>query len=103
MTIQKTSVPDFQGRALPLADVRFVFLFCPNHSGTTVLSQYLASQMSGYLPPFGNNEGQMVPALKPMMREQPWNKDQVYDWDHIRACWETLAAGRAFILSLIHI
>jgi len=72
-------------------DVEFLFLFAPNNSGTTVLSQYLAQQTGGYLPPFGNNEGQFDPEVRAEMRRRPWAPDRQMDWPRIRAAW----AGRA--------
>ena len=63
------------------------------------MSQYLAAQVGGYLPPFGNNEGQMMPAVMPMMRENPWLRAQEFDWVYIRRQWETLAPGKIFIES----
>ena len=71
--------------------VEFLFLLSPNNSGTTVIGQYLQSQTGGYLPPFGNQEGQMAPAVRDMMRKAPWNPDEPFDWAFIRAEWEKLA------------
>lgn len=68
----------------------FCFLFTPNNSGSTVISQYIAAQIGGYLPPFGNNEGQMAPAVRAMMRRRPWRRDTVFDWGAIRSAWEAL-------------
>jgi hypothetical protein len=69
----------------------FLFIFSPNNSGTTAMCQYLQQQCDGYLPPFGNYEGQMAPTLRKMMRNEPWNPDNHFDWAHIRAEWERLA------------
>ena len=86
-----------RGEPISLSDLTYLFLFCPNNSGTTVLSQYLASQIDGYLPPYGNNEGQMVPAVRKMMREKPWNASIDYDWAFIRAAWDEMRDGRIFV------
>ncbi|MEM7525908.1 MAG: hypothetical protein AAF360_19565 [Pseudomonadota bacterium] len=73
-----------------MTDARFLFLFSPNNSGSTALSQYAAGQVDGYLPPFGNNEGQMAPAVKAQMRQKPWSEKSQFDWAFIRAEWERL-------------
>ncbi|SMP05550.1 hypothetical protein [Shimia sagamensis] len=88
---------NFAAQPISLADLKFLFLFCPNNSGSTVLSQYLAEQLGAYLPPFGNFEGQMVPSVRDMMRDQPWRKETIFDWSFIRAEWEKKANGRLFI------
>ncbi|WP_156023845.1 hypothetical protein [Thioclava indica] len=90
-------VRNFFGEETSLTELKFFFIFCPNNSGTTILSQYFASQTSGYLPPFGNNEGQMAPAVTEMMRTRPWDQDQKFDWAFIRKEWEALAAGDMFV------
>ena len=92
-----TSIHNFFGDPLSLDDAKFLFIFCPNNSGTTVLSQYLTAQLGGYLPPFGNHEGQMMPQLRDMMRRQPWKKSTVFDWSVIRAQWETLVSDQIFV------
>lgn len=80
--------------------VRYLFLFTPNNSGTTVMCQYLAAQTGGYLPPFGNNEGQMAPAVRAMMRTRPWDPDSRFDWGFIHGEWDRLAraAGKALFI-----
>ena len=92
-----TSIHNFHGDPLSLDDTRFFFIFCPNNSGTTVFSQYLTAQLDGYLPPFGNHEGQMMPQLRDVMRQMPWKKTTVFDWEFIRAQWETLVSDEIFI------
>ncbi|MEM1430009.1 MAG: hypothetical protein AAGG09_11170 [Pseudomonadota bacterium] len=88
---------NFNGQKLDWNACAFFFVFCPNNSGTTVLSKYLARQLGAYLPPFGNSEGQMAPDVKAMMRLQPWSKKRKFDWLFIRHSWEALAEGRLFI------
>jgi len=61
------------------------------------MSQYLASQIGGYLPPFGHYEGQMVPEVKPMMRNKPWANDTKFDWEFIRKEWSKRAQGKVFV------
>lgn len=87
----------FIGQQLDWNDSAFLFVFCPNNSGTTILSEYIASQLDAYLPTFGNAEGQMVPTVKHLMRSRPWNKAHALDWNFIRREWETLSKGRLFV------
>lgn len=68
----------------------YIFLLCMNNAGTTVMSQYLASQIDAYLPPFGNNEGQTAPAVREMMRRRPWSEGTKFDWAFIKAEWDKL-------------
>lgn len=72
-------------------NISFIFLFSPNNSGTTIISQYLQRQTGGYLPPFGNNEGQMAPSVRSVMRKNPWNPNVKFDWNWIRSEWSKLA------------
>lgn len=66
----------------------FIFIFAPNNSGTTVLSQLLAENLlSAYLPPFGHNEGQWIPEVREMMRNNPWNQKNDFNWGHIKYYW----------------
>lgn len=88
---------NFHGDELARGQARFFFIFSPNNSGSTVLSQYLAAQLDGYLPPFGNNEGQIVPAVASMMRKGQWDPAQSFDWVFIRRQWEKLSKGQLFI------
>jgi len=80
--------------------VAFIFLFSLNNSGTTVMSQYLAQQTGGYLPPYGNNEGQMAPAVLRHMAKAWDDPVRRFDWAFIRAEWERLArrAGKALFV-----
>lgn len=73
--------------------VHYKFLFSPNNSGTTVMSQYLAANLvDSYLPPFGNNEGQMAPGIKNIMRGKSWKKSiSASDWKIIKQEWDSLA------------
>jgi hypothetical protein len=80
--------------------MKFFFVFAPNNSGTTIMSQYLQSQCDGYLPPFGNFEGQRVPSVAPMMRLDPWNQGQAFDWSFIRSEWQSYGeeAGKSIFV-----
>lgn len=56
------------------------------------MSQYLAAHTrDSYLPPFGNCEGQMVPSVKKIMRNKPWDSSSIFDWQFIKKEWDTLA------------
>jgi hypothetical protein len=70
---------------------RFIFLFSLNNSGTTVISRYLAQQTGGYLPPYGNNEGQMAPGVFLAMANGGAEPVRRFDWAFIRREWERLA------------
>ena len=72
--------------------ISYFFIFSQNNSGTTVMSQYLHSNLdNSYLPPFGNNEGQMAPKVKDIMRNKPWNSESSFDWKFIKNQWDELA------------
>lgn len=96
-TGMRSGMKSFNGEPISLADLRFFFVFGPNNSGTTVLSQYVSEQLGGYLPPFGNNEGQMIPAVRQMMRLRPWDRNRTFDWEWIRTIWEKKSKGRIFV------
>lgn len=56
------------------------------------MSQYLSAHINNsYLPPFGNNEGQMAPNVIKIMRHNPWNPDSTFDWQFIKKEWDILA------------
>ena len=66
----------------------FIFLFSPNNSGTTVMSQYISSLVkNSYLPPFGNNEGQNAPKLKSYFPKNRWTSKKKLDWIYIKSIW----------------
>ena len=66
----------------------FIFIFSQNNSGTTVLSQFLSSNIkSSYLPPFGNYEGQWIPQVRPIMRNEPWKTKSQFNWKLIKQTW----------------
>jgi hypothetical protein len=71
--------------------IKFLFLFSPNNSGSTIIGQYLETQTNGYLPPFGNNEGQMAPGVRKIMRKDQWKADHDMPWPEIRDAWSDLA------------
>ena len=72
--------------------ISYIFIFSLNNSGTTLMSQYLEANLdNSYLPPFGNNEGQMAPKVKDMMRRKAWDSSSYFDWKFIKNQWDELA------------
>ena len=72
--------------------ISYIFLFSPNFSGTTIISQYLNNNIrNSYLPKYGNNEGQMAPSVRDIMRKNPWNENVNFDWNFIKNEWDNLA------------
>jgi hypothetical protein len=78
----------------------FLFLLTPNNSGGTVISQYLETQTSGYLPPFGNNEGHRIPEVKNHIGPNPWRLDCPFDWPAIKKAYEArcLSEGKTMFI-----
>lgn len=64
----------------------YLFVLCPPYSGSTLLWKLLSTsgQVSA-LP----DEGQMLPELKGIMRDKPWNVDHVLPWPEIKSVWES--------------
>jgi len=52
------------------------------------MSQYISNKYGFYLPPFGNNEGQMMPSVKDIMRKAPWDKNHEIPWQDIKTKWD---------------
>lgn len=88
---------NFHGAHISPAQTKFYFIFAPNNSGSTVLSQYISAQLGGYLTEFGNNEGINIPSVSGMMRKRRWDSTYKYDWPFIRGEWEKHAKGKTFI------
>lgn len=65
----------------------YFFIFTPNNSGSTIMSQYLAAQANAYISPYTNSEGQFIPSVKEIMRYKPWDPDHDFDWSVIRHSW----------------
>lgn len=79
----------------------YLFLLTINNSGSTAFSNFLATSPSVYLPPFGNNEGQMHPQVKPLMRnQQQWRPDFPVAWDQVKPIWDQLLeeSGKSIFL-----
>jgi len=67
----------------------FLFVLSTGHCGTTLLSQILAHSFNGFLPPWGNNEGQFCPELAAVMREKPWDPSHPFPWSTIHSIWSS--------------
>ena len=68
----------------------FFFIITPNNSGSTVFSQFIANNIPlSFLPPHGNNEGQWIPEVVNMMRNNPWSPETKMDWEFIKDTWKT--------------
>ncbi|MFK8041803.1 sulfotransferase family protein [Congregibacter sp.] len=63
---------------------QYLFILSPPYSGSTALWQLLktSSQVSA-LP----DEGQKLPELRKMMRENPWDPSTIFDWNLISTIW----------------
>ena len=66
---------------------KFVFLLGMNNSGTTVASQVLTEYFDFYLPPTRNHEGQMLPEVRAILRQKPWNPSRQVPWKDVKNAW----------------
>lgn len=64
---------------------KYLFILSGPYSGSTVLWRLLQTSTHISALPC---EGQKLPALSPMMRDDPWNPERVFDWAQIRRVWE---------------
>jgi hypothetical protein len=63
----------------------YVFLLCPPLSGSTVLWNLIStSNAVSSLP----REGQFLPEVKEVMRQDPWNPDVKLPWKKIKEVWD---------------
>ena len=63
----------------------YIFLLCPPYSGSTVLWKLLStSNAVSSLP----SEGQFIPEVKEVMRQDPWNSDVKLPWKKIKEVWD---------------
>jgi hypothetical protein len=66
---------------------KFLFIFTPPYSGSTMLAKVLNSSPSSMLLT-DKGEGQwLVPTL---CAKDRWNQDKVIDWEHVRKVWLAL-------------
>ena len=64
----------------------YLFVLCPPYSGSTLLWKLISTSINVSSLPL---EGQYLPELETLMREQPWNRDHVLPWPQIKVVWET--------------
>lgn len=64
---------------------KFLFILCPPYSGSTVLWKILqTSPVVSAMP----KEGQFMPEVRGIMRNQPYDLARPMPWDRIRGVWE---------------
>ena len=63
---------------------KYLFILSPPYSGSTVLWRLLQTSAAVSALP---DEGQKLPELRAMMRDDPWNPDRVFDWERIGDVW----------------
>jgi hypothetical protein len=68
-------------------DQIYLFVLSPPFSGSTVLWRVLNTSPNVASLPHVRGEGQFIPAVKSMMRDNPWDPDNAMDWDFIKAEW----------------
>lgn len=63
----------------------YVFLLCPPYTGSTLLWKLLGTspQVSTF-----ETEGQFVPEVTEVMRQDPWNPDFHMPWPRIKQVWD---------------
>lgn len=64
----------------------YIFILCPNYSGSTLLWKLVASSPAVSSLPA---EGQFLPEVSSIMRRDPWNKDAELPWEEIKSVWES--------------
>jgi len=64
----------------------YLFVLCPPYSGSTLLWKLLSTSQNVSSLPL---EGQFLPELENLMRDKPWNPNQVLPWPEIKAVWES--------------
>lgn len=81
------------------ADRVHLFVLSPPFSGSTVLWRVLNTSPNVTSLPHVRGEGQFIPSVKHMMRDDPWNPGKSLDWNFIRDQWSRLwDPGRAIRL-----
>jgi hypothetical protein len=64
----------------------YIFILCPNYSGSTLLWKLIASSPAVSSLPA---EGQFLPEVSSIMRREPWNADYEMPWEQIKTVWES--------------
>jgi hypothetical protein len=63
----------------------YLFILCPPYSGSTVLWRLLATSTAVSVLP---EEGQFLPELIDILRDDPWKKDKTQPWEQIKPVWD---------------
>lgn len=63
---------------------KYLFILSPPYSGSTVLWRLLQTAPTVAALP---DEGQKLPELRAMMRDDPWNPRREFDWPAISTVW----------------
>lgn len=65
---------------------KYLFILSPPYSGSTALWRLLQSSAQVSALP---DEGQKLPELAPVMRQNPWDSNQTFDWEQISRVWHS--------------
>jgi hypothetical protein len=63
----------------------YIFILCPPYSGSTLLWKLISTSSSVSSLP---KEGQFLPEVQEVMRQDPWNEDIQLPWDTIKEVWD---------------
>ena len=84
----------------------YFFLFTINNSGSTIMSQYLASQIDGYLPENMANEGLNIPEVAEHIKQNQskypiqrgrWSQKVPHNWPFIHSVWDNYRDENVFV------
>ncbi len=74
----------------------YIFILCPPYSGSTILWRLLQTSNNVSALPC---EGQVIPELRHIMRDDPWNPIKIFPWEHIKTVWNSYwNANKLFFL-----
>lgn len=94
----KPDIISLYNQPISLEELKFFFIYCPNNSGSTALTQYVGKQLNAYVPPFRCNEGQALTDVKPIFKkESKWGPKLGLDWELIKEKWAAHADGKIFV------
>ncbi len=62
----------------------YIFILCPPYSGSTVLWKLVSTSNAVSALP---REGQFLPEVKEVMRQDPWNPGVEFPWKEIKEVW----------------
>ncbi|MEM8781065.1 MAG: sulfotransferase [Cyanobacteria bacterium P01_G01_bin.49] len=63
----------------------YIFILCPPYSGSTLLLRLVSTSNAVSSLPW---EGQFLPEVKKVMRQDPWNSDLKLPWQNIKEIWD---------------